>query len=73
MAALNLSDVQGFILRGYNMPLVRHFVLQIQDVAGAKQFLGSLVNGDAASRLQITTASPWTEKPDYCLNIGLTY
>jgi len=49
MVDLNLADIQGFILRGYNMPLVRHFVLQIQDVAGSKQFLASLVNGDAAS------------------------
>src|SRR6266571_730189 len=73
MAALNLADVQGFILRGYRMPFVRHFVLQIKDVAGSKQFLGSLVNGDATSPIQITTAPPWTGKPDYCLNIGLTY
>ncbi len=73
MADPNLADVQGFILRGYNMSFVRHFVLQINDVAGSKQFLGSLVDGGAASSIQITTASPWTAKPDYCLNIGLTY
>jgi Dyp-type peroxidase family len=73
MAALNLADVQGFILRGYRMPFVRHFVLQITDIAGSKQFLGSLVNGDAASSTQITTASEWDAKPNYCLNIGLTY
>jgi hypothetical protein len=24
-AALNLDDIQGFILRGYRMPMVRHF------------------------------------------------
>ncbi len=68
----NLADVQGFILRGYRMPCVRHFVLQIKDVAGSKQFLASLVSGDTASSTQITTASLWTAKPYYCLNIGLT-
>jgi len=25
--ALNLSDIQGFILRGYRMPMVRHFLV----------------------------------------------
>src|SRR5260370_12968065 len=73
MADLNLADVQGFILRGYRMPFVRHFVLQINNVAGSRQFLGSLVNEDEVSSPQITTAAPWTSKPDYCLNIGLTY
>jgi len=73
MADFNLADVQGFILRGYRMPFVRHFVLQINNVAGSRQFLGSLVNEDEVSSPQITTAAPWTSKPDYCLNIGLTY
>jgi len=73
MADLNLADVQGFILRGYRMALVRHFVLQINDMAGAKRFIGDLMSGDPAANPQITTASPWTIKPDYCLNIGFTY
>ena len=72
MADPNLADVQGFILRGYRMPLVRHFALRINDAAGSKQFLGRLVDGDTAAGTQITVASPWTAKPDYCLNIGLT-
>ena len=25
---LNLEDIQGFILRGYRMPMVRHFLLR---------------------------------------------
>ncbi len=73
MADPNLADVQGFILRGYRMPLVRHFALRINDAAGSKQFLGRLVDGDTAAGTQITVASPWTAKPDYCLNIGLTH
>lgn len=73
MADLNLADIQGFILNGYRFALVRYFVLQINNVAAAKRFIGALVNGDPASSPQITTASPWPEKPDSCLNIGLTY
>lgn len=68
------SDIQGFILRGYNMPLVRHFVLRINSADGAKRFIGGLVSGDPASSPQITTADHWGDtKPDYCLNIGFTY
>lgn len=73
MADLNLADIQGFILNGYRFALVRYFVLQINNVAAAKGFIGTLVNGDPESSPQITTASRWSVKPDSCLNIGLTY
>ncbi len=73
MADFKLDDIQGFILNGYRFALVRYFVLQINNVAAAKRFIGALVNGDPASSSQITTASPWPVKPDSCLNIGLTY
>src|SRR5947208_16926056 len=73
MADLNLADIQGFILNGYRFALVRYFVLQIDNVAAAKRFIGALVNGDPVSSPQITTASRWTVAPDSCLNIGLTY
>ncbi len=73
MADFKLDDIQGFILNGYRFALVRYFVLQINNVAAAKRFIGALVNGDPASSPQITTASPWPVKPDSCLNIGLTY
>src|SRR5438874_12402792 len=73
MADLNLADIQGFILNGYRFALVRYFVLQVNNVAATKRFIGALVNGDPASSPQITTASRWTVPPDSCLNIGLTY
>ena len=31
---LELSDIQGFILRGYRMPMVRHFLLTVGAPAG---------------------------------------
>lgn len=73
MPDLNLADIQGLILRSYNMPFVRHFVLRINSADGAKNFIGGLVNGNPASSPQIAIASPWDVKPDYCLNIGFTY
>ena len=87
--ALDLGDIQGFILRGYRMPMVRHFLLTVGVPAAARKVLGRLVNGDESDAPQITTAEDWHVgfgpgpgdnpadvprcKPDYCLNFGITW
>ena len=87
--ALDLADIQGFILRGYRMPMVRHFLLSVEVPAEARRQLGRLVSGDESDAPQITTAEDWhvgfapgpndkpadapRRKPDYCLNIGITW
>jgi len=87
--ALDLGDIQGFILRGYRMPLVRHFLLTVAVPAEARKLLGRLVSGDESDAPQITTAEDWhvgfapgpgdnpsdvpRHKPDYCLNVGITW
>ena len=86
---LDLADIQGFILRGYRMPMVPHFLLTVGVPAEARKLLGRLVNGDESDAPQITTAEDWhvgfepgpgdnladipRRKPDYCLNIGITW
>jgi len=86
---LDLGDIQGFILRGYRMPMVRHFLLTVGVPAAARKLLGRLVSGDESDAPQITTAEDWhvgfepgprdnlddvlRRKPDYCLNVGLTW
>jgi len=86
---LDLADIQGFILRGYRMPMVRHFLLAVNLPAEARKLLGRLVSGDEADAPQITTAENWhvgfepgpgdnpaeapRRKPDYCLNLGITW
>ena len=88
-STLPLADVQGFILRGYRMPLVRHFLLCVGVPREARKLLGRLVSGDESDAPQITTAKDWhvgfapgpadnpTDaprlKPDYCLNVGITW
>src|ERR1700730_5477797 len=88
-SALDLTDIQGFILRGYRMPMVRHFLLTVGAPAAARRMLGRLVNGNESDTPQITTAEDWhvgfepgpgdnpddapRRKPDYCLNIGITW
>jgi deferrochelatase/peroxidase EfeB len=86
---LELDDIQGFILRGYRMPMVRHFLLTVGIPAEARKMLGRLVSGNESDAPQITTAEDWhvgfepgprdnpgavpRRKPDYCLNLGITW
>jgi hypothetical protein len=86
---LDLSDIQGFILRGYRMPMVRHFLLTVSAPAEARKLLGRFVSGNETDAPQITTAEDWhvgferglqdnpndvpRRKPDYCLNVGITW
>jgi deferrochelatase/peroxidase EfeB len=87
--SLDLDDIQGFILRGYRMPMVRHFLLTVGVPAAARALLGRLASCDEADAPQITTARDWhvgfapgpgddpaerpRRKPDYCLNLGITW
>src|SRR6266851_1472173 len=88
-SALDLGDIQGFILRGYKMPMVRHFLLSVITPAEARKLVGRLVSGDESDAPQVTTAEDWHVgfspgpgdnladiprcKPDYCLNLGITW
>jgi len=88
-SALDLGDIQGFILRGYRMPIVRHFLLTVGVPAEARKLLGRLISGNETDAPQITTAEDWhvglepgpgdnladvqRRKPDYCLNLGITW
>ena len=88
-STLDLGDIQGFILRGYRMPMVRHFLLTVGVPAEARKLLGRFVSGDESDAPQITTAEDWhvgfqpgpgdnladapRRKPDYCLNLGITW
>jgi deferrochelatase/peroxidase EfeB len=87
--SLNLEDIQGIILRLYRMPIVRHFLLKVTNPAVARKILGQLVSGNETDAPQITIAKDWHVgmepgpgddlatpprcKPDYCLNLGITW
>src|SRR5438874_13821407 len=45
-STLNLGDSRGFILRGYRMPMVRHFFLTVSAAAMARYVRGRLVRAD---------------------------
>jgi hypothetical protein len=59
MRELHLRQIQGFILRMYRMPTVRHFLLQVHTPAAARVLLGRLASGDERDAPQITTAEEW--------------
>ena len=86
---LDFADIQGFILRAYRMPMVRHFLISVETPAQARWQLGRLVSGDESDVPQVTTAEDWyvdfgpgpgddlaappRRSPDYCLNVGITW
>ena len=86
---LNLEDIQGIILRSYRLPIVRHFLLKVNVPAAARKLLGRLVErrrdrrapGHDGQRLARwiwpgpadDPAAPPRTKPDYCLNLGITW
>jgi len=71
VSQLDYADIQGTVLRGYRVDCARHLVLRVAHAVAAKAFLGSLVDG-TRGRPQITTAAPWTAKPESFLNVGVT-
>ena len=68
----DVTDVQGNILRGYRKPRVRHLILAVADATEARAWLGAAVSG-TGSVPQVTTQTPWDDKPSICFNIGLTF
>jgi deferrochelatase/peroxidase EfeB len=73
-AEVDLSDVQGLIVRGYTkMPKARHYFLAVTDKTKARAALGKLARGEVEAPLpKVTTGAPWGTKPPATLNIGIT-
>ena len=73
-ASFKPADVQGNIVRGYRLPLVRYLMLEVADRAAARRWLAGSVSGAGNGVPQITSEAPWGHtKPETCFNIGLTY
>lgn len=73
MEYVDLKDVQGNILRGYNLKFVRHLIVRVADPAAARRFLDLTISGSNDAP-HLTTAEEWEpdEKPLACLNVGVT-
>ena len=67
MSKLNETDIQGFVLRGYNLPFARYLFLHLADADRARKLLSRLLP-------QITTGQKWDGgKPQSTLNIAFTH
>jgi Dyp-type peroxidase family len=67
MSRLNATDIQGFVLRGYNLPYARFFFLRLEQAAPARKLIARLL-GD------VTTGQRWQgAKPQSTLNIAFTH
>ena len=65
MSKLNETDIQGFVLRGYNMPVARYCFCRFESADRARAFLQALLP-------QVTSGRLWDRKPDSTVNIAFT-
>jgi Dyp-type peroxidase family len=66
MTELDRHDIQGLVLRGYNMPLATYLFYRFDTAAAARRWLASMVD-------PVTTAAEWEATPAWCANLALTY
>ncbi|MBA2429214.1 MAG: Dyp-type peroxidase [Thermoleophilaceae bacterium] len=63
---LQLENIQGALLRGYRLPLATYLFLTVKAPASARLWLGEMAE-------EVLTAAPWEAKPDWALNLYVTY
>ncbi len=67
MSRLNATDIQGFVLRGYNLPVARYLFLHFEDATKARSLVGRLLH-------KVTTGQHWDNgKPLSTLNVAFTH
>jgi Dyp-type peroxidase family len=67
MSKLNQTDIQGFVLRGYNLPFARYLFLHFEDAIRARSLIARLLS-------HVTTGQRWDGgKPQTTLNIAFTH
>ncbi len=67
MSKLNATDIQGFVLRGYNFPFARYIFLHFQNPERARKLVGRLLG-------VITTGHRWDQgKPQSTVNIAFSH
>jgi Dyp-type peroxidase family len=66
MTELDLAQIQGFVVRGYRLPVAGYFFLRVDDAEKARGWLGGIAP-------DVLTAAPWSVKPDVGVNLAFTY
>jgi Dyp-type peroxidase family len=68
MSKIDVSDIQGFALKGYNFPRARYLLLELLDPKAARDFVQRLLP-------EITTGERWdiNSKPTSTVNLAFTH
>jgi hypothetical protein len=66
MTKIDVSDIQGFALKGYNFPYARYLLLELLHHKAAESFIRSVVP-------HITTGVRWDDKPLTTVNVAFTH
>jgi Dyp-type peroxidase family len=63
---LDLDRIQGFVVRGYRLPLAGYIVLRVDDRTRAAAWISEITG-------EVLTAAPWAAKPDSGVNLAFSY
>ena len=63
---LDVTDIQGFVLKGYNFPYARYLFLELLHARDAQIFIGQVLQ-------YLTTGERWDKKPITTVNIAFTH
>ncbi|HEX3874692.1 MAG TPA: Dyp-type peroxidase [Solirubrobacteraceae bacterium] len=66
MTDLDLARIQGFVVRGYTLPIARYLFLRIDDAAGAAAWISTITE-------EVQTAATWSVKPESGVNLAFSY
>ena len=66
MTDLDLDRIQGFVVRGYRLPLAGYIFLRIDDPTRAAAWITEITG-------EVLTAAPWSAKPDSGVNLAFSY
>ena len=64
--ALDLTRIQGFVVRGYRLPFAAYLFLRVDDVARAAAWISAIAE-------EVLIAAPWSAKPESGVNVAFTY
>lgn len=66
MTLLDRLNIQGFVVRGYRLPVAGYLFLRVDDRAAASRWVADTAD-------QVITADPWGVKPAAGINVAFTY
>jgi Dyp-type peroxidase family len=63
---LDLANIQGFVVRGYRLPVAAYLFLHVDDRVKASRWVSYAAD-------EVINAAPWSKKPEAGINVAFTY